>query len=148
MQIPKTYLKDYEAYDREENTLINWISRGIISQVEYNKKKEELQNKYKNKIFPEDTHLFNNAEGLEKFLTDNNMPINQVEHEIQHATVAKQLGYTVKYGCQVLLNDNNTQGVIPFVKVLENITIEDYKKIVSAPDKLSKGDVEAINALK
>ncbi|MBN2459623.1 hypothetical protein JXB28_05035 [Candidatus Woesearchaeota archaeon] len=148
MHKPKTYLSDYEAFNGEENTLRSWLTNGRINQLQFDQMRANLQEEYRNKISPEDLHLFDDIGSLLGFLIDNGLPVTQIGHEILHGTAATKLGYTVKYGCQLLLTEENQTGYIPLVKVLENITAEDYKKIVTSPNELSKGDNDALNALK
>ena len=147
MKTPKTRLKDYEEFGRNQNTLLSWLSQQIITQDQYQQMSSDLQTEYQDKISGDDVHLFDDLSGLLGFLIDNNLPVTSTPHEMMHGREATRLGYTVKYGCQIVLIGEDQIGYIPFTKVLEDITAEDFIKVISAPPELSKSDKEALDIL-
>ena len=149
MNNPRTYLNDYESFEREQNDLRRNLVQGRISQDESDQMEMALQDNYRNKIFPEDEYIFEDIGGLLGFLIDNSLSVRSIGHERMHGVRAKQLGYTVQYGCRLFSTGNDNEVASgPFVRVLGKITPEDLISIVSAPDKLSGVDVDMLNSLK
>lgn len=142
MEIPKTNLEDYTAFERDKNILCKGVIERKISREEYYKKIAALQEQYKDRIFPEDEYLFDNIGEFLEFLLDNNLPVDSIAHEMMHGTTAQKLGHRIKYGCRFVIKENQV-AYVPFVQVLSDITTittEDIKTIASAPGDLSQID--------
>lgn len=147
MQCPKTRYEDFQAYEEGKLLLRRGLAEGRISRAEHDRDMLSIEEKWSDRVFPEDEHLFDNIDGLVGFLMDNGLTVIGIGHEMMHAREAKLRGYTVKYGCRLVLVDEFFVGYVPFVKVIEDPRRDDFVAIALAPEEPSLADREAIEYL-
>ena len=137
---PRTSAEDYLAFDRERKYFAQVASLEKRSYEEFLKGMKEIEERYKGRVFPEDTFLFDSYEAFERFALENGLE-RKMGHEKDHGRKAEELGYTVTYGFSFYMDILGDSYCKPFIRIKEMpIPAEHMKQIISAPERPSRTD--------
>ena len=145
-KFPKTRLKDYLRFTEELGDLYIKKYGGELSPQDYDIEITKLEQRYKNTVFEEDTYRFNNVHDLSDFLYENHLDSTGITHEVEHAEEARKLGYDVFFLCILTHNKWRVYNQLG-VMTKQDLTPEDYIKLLSVPEEMSDTDKIRYDAL-
>ena len=144
--MPKTLASDYFEFDKERKEFGKKATLEQMTPEEFQKGLIKINERYEDRVFPQDTFLFDNYEKFERFGMGQGLDFymcmyKSIEHERDHAIIAKKLGYTPTYGYSFMLDENLSILCKTFTRYDKMpMPLEHVIAITNEPSKLSKND--------
>lgn len=149
MEEPKTKLEDYYKFRAERDSIErNMVAKGLAgSDPEVENALREIREKFEGQIHDSDNFEFHSADEMKKFLTEKGglteTQIDEmIDHELEHAEIAKRQGHEFVLGIWILDAGDGKIGWAPYCRVSFNrvITEGERKEIAEAPRQKSELD--------